>query len=473
MRGSYAWDDAPTGRTTHRAYPRHVSQGSIRGDVSKLRALAAALRTVELPAWLAQAMDPAAVTAELRGRIGQVVPDALDLADVRLIDVRARRSWSLRFDADVITAGGVRTVVLVADRPVPGVEPTPRHGGALLPGLGLAVTATDGDTGLPALPTLSDATAVRPLLETALREGGRPGLRLEEVRPHLVRYKPGQRATLVLDLRYPPDADPAWPRRVVAKTSRGDGGASTDAWMRALWESGLGRRGVPRLAEPLGYLPGHRTLLQRALPGDRTLADLVADPTVPADGPALGPALHETADGLVGAPRLRGGDRAAADGGRRAGDGRPAAPEARPLAPGADARPTPGRCSTRWPCSPARISSRPPRSTARSDRPRSCSTARARASWTSTASARASRPSTWAVSSRGSPSWSPTAPAAPSSPTPSSTATGPGPRFLLRRTALWVCLDLATGAIRSWYRARPARAALLLDLLDDALDADW
>ena len=41
------------------------------------------------------------------------------------------------------------------------------------------------------------------------------------------------------------------------------------------------------------------------------------------------------------------------------------------------------------------------------------------------------------------------------------------------RTALWVWLDLATGAIRSWYRARPERAALLFDLLDDALDADW
>ena len=70
--------------------------------------------------------------------------------------------------------------------------------------------------------------------------------------------------------------------------------------MRALWESGLGRQGAARLAEPLGYLPGHRTLLQRALPGDRTLADLVADPTAPADGLALGPALHQTADGLVG-----------------------------------------------------------------------------------------------------------------------------------------------------------------------------
>ena len=472
MRGSYAWDDAPTGRTTHRAYPRHVSQGSIRGEVSKLRALAAALRTVELPAWLAQAMDPAAVTAELRGRIGQVVPDALDLADVRLIDVRARRSWSLRFDADVITAGGVRTVVLVADRPVPGVEPTPRHGGALLPGLGLAVTATDGDTGLPALPTLSDATAVRPLLETALREGGRPGLRLEEVRPHLVRYKPGQRATLVLDLRYPPDADPAWPRRIVAKTSRGDGGASTDAWMRALWESGLGRQGVPRLAEPLGYLPGHRTLLQRALPGDRTLADLVADPTVPADGPALGPALHQTADGLVGLhvsgvatgpPRTTAGELETA--GRLLQRLAPSLPErtrtdARAMLDslavlaGEDQQPTAPVHGAFRPAQVLLDGSRPGfldfdgfgqgepafdvgRFLARLAELVADRTRRAQLTHAFLDRYRAGAPL-------------------------------PAPR-----TALWVCLDLATGAIRSWYRASPARAALLLDLLDDALDADW
>jgi hypothetical protein len=472
MRGSYARDDARPVRKRRRAYPRHVSQGSLGSDVSALRALAASLRTVELPAWLTQALDPDAVAAELRGRIGQVVPDALDLADVRLRDVRARRSWALRFDADVVTESGVRTVVLVADRPVPGVGPAPGKEGVLLPGLGLDVTATHGDAGLPALPTLTDATAVRPLLESALRDGGRPGLRLEEVRPHLVRYKPGQRATLVLDLRYAPDADPAWPRRVVAKASRGDGGASTDAWMRALWESGLGRRGAPRLAEPLGYLAGHRTLLQRALPGDRTLADLVADPGASADGPSLGPALDETADGLValhasgvatGPPRTAAGELETARGllqrlaptlpERTRVDAHALLDSLAALAGDEQQQATPVHGAFR----PAQVlldGSHPGfldfdgfgrgepafdvgRFLARLGELVADRTRRAQLTHAFLDRYRAGAP----------------VPA--------------------HRTALWVCLDLATGAIRSWYRARPARATLLLDLLDGALDADW
>ena len=49
--------------------------------------------------------------------------------------------------------------------------------------------------------------------------------------------------------------------------------------MTDLWESGLGRAGSLRLAEPIGYVASHRTLLQAALPGDRTLADLIVSPT--------------------------------------------------------------------------------------------------------------------------------------------------------------------------------------------------
>ena len=181
----------------------------------------------------------------LRGRIGRLVPDARDLVDLRLEDVRARRSWSLRFTAEVATSQGSREVVLMAERPLPGSAPSSERGLVLLPELALSVRAVDGDPGLPALPILTDPVAARPLLESALRDSGRPGLHLEDARPQLVRYKPGRRATLVYDLGYAADADPAWPRRIVAKTYHDDGGATTYSWMTDLWAEGPGRAGVP------------------------------------------------------------------------------------------------------------------------------------------------------------------------------------------------------------------------------------
>jgi len=170
----------------------------------------------------------------------------------------------------------------------------------VLPELRLTVRSVSADPGLPALPSLTEPDAARALLEQALRSRGRAELRLVAVRPRLARHKPGNRATVVYELTYAPGADPDWPRTVVAKTYRGDEGADTYAAMQALWDSRLGGDGA-RVAEPLAYLPDSRTLLQGQVPGDRTLADVLlrsAPASDPVD-PSLTAALHDTASGLA------------------------------------------------------------------------------------------------------------------------------------------------------------------------------
>lgn len=447
-----------------------MPNGSIGGDVATLRALVTTLRTAALPTWLLPALDPAAVRAELRPRIGEVVPDALDLAEVRLQDVRARRSWALRFEADVVTSDGARTVVLVAERPLPGAEPTPRPGAVLLPGSGLSVVAAGNDPGLPALPTLMDPQSARPVIESALRTRGLPVVGLETPGSRLVRYKPGHRATVVHDLAYSPDGDPSWPRRIITKTYSDDGGSSTEEWMRALWHSELGGKDLPRLAEPLGYLPEHRTLLQRAIPGDRTLADLVTDPTAPPG--SLEAALQRTADALValhssgvstGPPRTA---TAELDTTRRL-LGRLA--PSMPSAILADAETFAGWLQARMGRPPERTvpvhgAFRPAQVLLDGARPgfldfdgfgqgeAALDTSRFVAKLVELAGDRSrGRELAHTFLDR-------------------YRSEAPLPA---ERTTLWLVLDLFAGSVRCWYRAQHARAQVLLSLLDDALAADW
>jgi hypothetical protein len=70
--------------------------------------------------------------------------------------------------------------------------------------------------------------------------------------------------------RTPPDP-------VVAKTHQGDKGLMAHDAMTALWRTDLARGDVVTLAEPLGFLPDERVLLQGPVPEDRTLKDLARD----------------------------------------------------------------------------------------------------------------------------------------------------------------------------------------------------
>jgi hypothetical protein len=437
--------------------------------VDELRALVTSLRTTRLPTWLAPALDPEAVAAELGPRIGEVVPGARALSTVRLQDARARRRWALRYDAEVETDQGPRAVVVVGEMPLPGSDPTPREGAVLLPRLGLSVVAREHDPELAALPVLTDPTTARAVLEAALGDR-HPGLTLTGVTPRLLQYKPGHRATISLQLARPAQADPSWPHQVIAKTYADTGGASTYAWMRDLWRHGVGRDGVPRLAEPLAYLPDHRTLLQGVLPGDRTLADLVTGAGTPTT--SLESALRSTARGLTA---LHGC-------GLAAGPPRTVASELTTiervltrLAPtfpeqvGRDARELLGSLAARAGDDPVEMvpvhgAFRPAQVLLDGTRPGfldfdgfgqgepALDVGRFLAKLAEVAGERDRRVHLARVfvdAYR-------------------ETAALPADRV-----ALWVCLDLFIATIRCWYRADPVRATVLLDLLHDALGTDW
>ena len=437
--------------------------GAGRGEVAARRALVASLRTTRLPSWLTPALDPEAVAAELGPRIGELVVGARELSAIRLQDARVRRTWSLSYDAEVVTDEGTRAVVLAAERPVPGRSA--RNDGVLLPGLGLSVVARDHDPGLPALPVLTDPAAVRPVLEAAL-EATHPGLTLAGVEPRLLQLKPGKRATVLEQLSYPADADTSWPRAVVAKTYSDTGGASTYAWMRELGQAGVSRDGVLRLAEPLAYVAEHQTLLQGVVPGDRTLADLVVD-----RGEDVETALRSTAAGLAalhgsavttGPPRTVAAEVATVE--RLLTRLEPSFPEQ----VGRDARALLASLAARGGddlvrAVPVHGAFRPAQVLLDGTRPGfldfdgfgqgepALDVGRFLAKLAEIAGAdrRGHLTRLFVEAYR------------EAAPLPAD------------RLSLWLCLDLFIGTVRCWYRADPVRASVLLDLLDEALASDW
>jgi hypothetical protein len=90
---------------------------------------------------------------------------------------------------------------------------------------------------------------------------------------------------------------------LIAKVHAGDEGAHIHDVMLALQDSSFGESRHVTVAEPLGYLPELRLLVQSAVPEERTLKDLVhvaSEPDAPETARAeLEEALRRTARGLA------------------------------------------------------------------------------------------------------------------------------------------------------------------------------
>jgi hypothetical protein len=240
-----------------------------------------------LPEWLAAPMRPGALERSLRERVPELADGRLRLVGCRTDRLRAKgATWLAR--CRVWAAAGdepVETVLVgtlcppgapTPDLPGPGV-PFGRPGYEMyLPDLRLHLALEQVDPGLPALAGLSDPERSARLIERMLRAGSYPQARVTSSTPRVVRYKPGSRCTILYDLAY--DAPAAeLPNPVVAKTHQGDKGAVAHEAMTALWNTPLAAGGVVRLAEPLGYLPDERVLLQGPVPEERTLKELARE----------------------------------------------------------------------------------------------------------------------------------------------------------------------------------------------------
>jgi thiamine kinase-like enzyme len=147
-----------------------------------------------------------------------------------------------------------------------------------MPELRLACEVVPPEQALETLPLLTDPEQARLLLERAIRASAPAyrDIRIRACRPEILNYKPGSRCTLRYHLEYDQaDANRGWPAAVIAKTYDDDKGEQAIVGMEALWQSPLARSDAVRIAEPLGYIPELKLLLQAPLHEEQILEDVI------------------------------------------------------------------------------------------------------------------------------------------------------------------------------------------------------
>lgn len=252
------------------------------------------------PAWLFAAADPEAVEAALTRQVHEFASGELTLRQCQVGKVRvdhgsvtavyrltvegqeATRSRVLEFSGEILPPGSGTPEIGSQSGPIGSDEWR-----CYVPELRLALRAKPADAALAILPVLTDPGAARALLERGIRAGSRAyaDFRIETCTPHVARYKPGSRCTVIYDLEFrPEDAGRGWPNRVVAKTHVGAEGRNAYEGMRALWSSKLRNGSAVTIAEPLAYLPDENVMLQGPVPGELTLKKLIAT-SLRTDGP--------------------------------------------------------------------------------------------------------------------------------------------------------------------------------------------
>ena len=177
---------------------------------------------------------------------------------------------------------------------------------AIFPELNLELRASEPETELEAVRLLTDPEQSREFLERSLR-GASPAYRnviIQSCKPEIVRYKPGNRCTVLYHLEYAPDmlVESHGPPVVVAKTDRQDKGQNAYESMKALWDASFSSSNSVHIAEPLAYDSDLRVFVQGPVWEEQTLADLflsVLDAGTPELMGTLHEALQKTARGLA------------------------------------------------------------------------------------------------------------------------------------------------------------------------------
>jgi hypothetical protein len=238
----------------------------------------------ELPEWLAAVMAPGRVAEALRSAVPELGGPRFRLTAAVVDRLRAKGAeWHVHCRVELVDDGQPSDLVLVGRLLPPGSEPSADASSAsfgepgwrcYLPDLRLQLEVEVADAGLPALPTLIDAGRAAEILQQSLRNAGY-AVDVTGCVPDVVRYKPGSRCTIVYRMEY--GSDVPGPDPLVVKTHQGDKGRTAWEAMRALWARPVATNGVVTLAQPLGYFPEDRVLVQGPVPEERTLKDLARE----------------------------------------------------------------------------------------------------------------------------------------------------------------------------------------------------
>jgi hypothetical protein len=263
-----------------------------------------------IPEWLAAAMLPDRVAASLRRHVPELAAGTLTLLECSPDRLRAKADeWLARYTVSLRRPDGSDDQVVLVGRLSPPHQAAPAAAGGpgpapfgrpgwegVLPDLRLRLRTQDMDDALPSLPTLVDPAAAAELLQPLLRRAGYRDAEVAACRPVVVRYKPGSRCTIVVDVDYRSHGqEPQPPSPVVVKTHQGDKGETAWAAMTALWSRPETWRDAVRLAEPLAYLPDRRILVQGPVPEECTLKELARDAITSRDGGMLDRLRNELA----------------------------------------------------------------------------------------------------------------------------------------------------------------------------------
>lgn len=244
----------------------------------------------DLPDWMMAARDPDRICAAFAQAIpefqsGQLILHECDTSNIRFKDDH----WSGFYELTVSKPGesGTSQMDLQGTLTPPGVvsdRPLLVEGSlgsedfhAILPDLNLELWTKKPEGVLSALEMLTDPEQSRQYLMDRIRAGSPayPDLQIEASHPHIARYKPGSRCTIVYHLDYPDgETDHRWPELVVAKTYRKEKGQNAYETMRALWDSPLSSSAAVKIAEPLAYDADLKVMIQGPIRQERTLKDL-------------------------------------------------------------------------------------------------------------------------------------------------------------------------------------------------------
>jgi hypothetical protein len=177
---------------------------------------------------------------------------------------------------------------------------------AIFPELNLELWTLEPETELVAFELLTDPEKAREYLERSLREASPTyrSVKLQACAPEIVRYKRGDRCTILYHLEYAPEmpADVHAPSIVVAKTTQGEKGQNAFESLSALWNASFGCSGPLRIAEPIAYDPDLKVFVQGPIWEEQTLAELLLsalDGGTPEAVEAVSEIMRQTAEGIA------------------------------------------------------------------------------------------------------------------------------------------------------------------------------